>query len=105
MLPAPDARTRLNAIDADIAEVVRLIAEKNLSIKLGDHEASGAENQAHEMRAVLEQLLAATAPGMAGASRVPNTQPDGASKFIRTPMCTQQPSWAANKFAVCNPPG
>jgi hypothetical protein len=56
MLPAPDARTRLNAIDADIAEVVRLIAEKNLSIKLGDHEASGAENRAHEMRAVLEQL-------------------------------------------------
>jgi len=56
MLHAPEGRTRLNEIDADIAEVVRLIAEKNQHIGLGGHEASAPEKRAQEMRSVLEQM-------------------------------------------------
>ena len=56
MLYAPDGRTRLNEIDADIAEVVRLIAEKHQHIGLGGHEASAAEKRTQDMRGVLQQM-------------------------------------------------
>jgi hypothetical protein len=56
MLHAPDGRTRLNEIDADIAKVVRLIAEKNRHIDLGGHEANAPEKGAQEMRIVLERM-------------------------------------------------
>jgi hypothetical protein len=56
MLHALDGRTRLNEIDADIAEVVSLIAEKRQHIELGGAEASAAEKRTQDMRGVLEQM-------------------------------------------------
>jgi hypothetical protein len=56
MLHAPDGRTRLNEIDAHIAEVVRLIAEKHQHIDLGGAEARVAEKPIQHMRRVLEQM-------------------------------------------------
>jgi hypothetical protein len=49
-------RTRLNEIDAEIAQAVRLMAEKDLHVVLGGAGASVAAKRAQEMRIVLERM-------------------------------------------------
>ena len=56
MLDAPDGRTRLNEIDAEIAQVVRLMVEKDRHVVLGGAGARVAEKPIEDMRRVLEQM-------------------------------------------------
>jgi hypothetical protein len=52
----PISPTRLAEIDAEIAEVVRAMAEKNQQITLSIHAPSAAEKQALQIRFMLEGM-------------------------------------------------
>jgi len=56
MAHEPISPTRLAEIDAEIAEVVRAMAEKNQQITLSIHAPSAAEKQALQIRFMLEGM-------------------------------------------------
>jgi hypothetical protein len=52
----PNSRTRLAEIDAEIAEVIRAMADKNQQITLSSPAPSAAEKQALQIRFMLERM-------------------------------------------------